>query len=139
MFWIKYIVKKYTNRNGRCLLDEYVSDLLAKNKKNEIAQINLYINILGDLGYEIHKYKQYSKHLEGKLYELRPGKHRIIYFYHDVEDNSYVLLHAFKKSTQKTPLSEIEKAKREVKEYERMKKNEKSWKIWFIWKCSWYF
>ena len=99
--------------------------MLKNNLTKEVAQINLYIKMLENLGFEIHKFKQYSKHLSGKLYELRPGNNRIIYFYYDVDDNSYILLHAFRKKSQKTPSNEIDKALKEAKEYERMKQNEK--------------
>ena len=45
------------------------------------------------------------------IWELRPGNNRVLFFYH--KDDTYVLLHLFRKRTQKTPRSEIEKAKRE--------------------------
>lgn len=41
------------------------------------------------------------------LYELRPGTHRIFYCYHE---GKVVLLHAFRKSSNKTPKREIETA-----------------------------
>lgn len=44
-----------------------------------------------------------------KVWELRPGNNRVLYFFH--KDNSYVLLSIFIKETQKTPSREIEKAK----------------------------
>ncbi|MBQ5684470.1 MAG: type II toxin-antitoxin system RelE/ParE family toxin, partial [Clostridia bacterium] len=53
------------------------------------------------------------------LWELRPGRRRVLYFYH--KDNTYVLLHSFIKKTQKTPRREIEKAKRERNDYLRRK------------------
>lgn len=43
----------------------------------------------------------------GSLYELRPGAHRIFYCYHE---GRVVLLHAFRKSSNKTPKREIEVA-----------------------------
>lgn len=52
-----------------------------------------------------------TKHLEEDIWELRPGSNRVLYFYH--KDDTYVLLHSFRKKTQKTPRREIEKAKAE--------------------------
>ena len=40
--------------------------------------------------------------------ELRPGNNRVLFFYH--KDDTYVLLHQFRKKTQKTPRREIDKA-----------------------------
>ena len=42
------------------------------------------------------------------LYELRPGRHRVIYFY--MERKNIILLHAFFKKTDKIPESDIETA-----------------------------
>lgn len=56
--------------------------------------------------------KPYIKHLDGEIWELRPLRDRILFIGH--VNGSYVLLHHFMKKTQKTPASEIEKAKREL-------------------------
>ncbi len=57
----------------------------------------------------------FSKKLKGvdKLWELRPGRHRVIYFYY--QGNKAVLLHAFKKQSQKTPEKEIRLALQRMK------------------------
>lgn len=54
----------------------------------------------------------YSKHIAGKIRELRVDfsndKHRIFYF--TIVGRRIILLHAFKKNTEKTPVSEIDRA-----------------------------
>ena len=52
-----------------------------------------------------------TKHLEEDIWELRPGTNRVLFFY--FKDNTFVLLHHFRKKTKKTPRREIEKAKSE--------------------------
>lgn len=52
-----------------------------------------------------------------ELWELRPGHNRVLFFYH--KDNTYVLLHHFRKKTQKTPRREIDKAKAERDDWVR--------------------
>jgi len=47
------------------------------------------------------------------LEKLRPGNNRIFYY----QDNTFVLLHTFRKKTQKTPQREIDKAKSERNDY----------------------
>ena len=59
------------------------------------------------------------RHLVENIYELRPGNNRILFFY--FTESTYVLLHYFRKKTQKTPLREIEKAKKERNNYIMMK------------------
>lgn len=49
--------------------------------------------------------------IEDDIGELRPGNNRIFYFY--FKNDTFVLLHQFRKKTQKTPQREIEKAKSE--------------------------
>jgi len=55
------------------------------------------------------------KHIEGDIWELRPLKDRIIFFYW--QEDTFVLLHYFIKKTQKTPRREIEQAKRNLKDF----------------------
>ena len=63
--------------------------------------------------------KKFIKHLEDGIYELRTELEGNIFrtlFFFD-EDNVIVLLNGFQKKTQKTPRSEIEKAKQLRKAY----------------------
>ncbi len=64
------------------------------------------------------------KHLEDGIWELRPGKNRVLFFFCDVSGN-YVLLHQFRKKTQKTPAGEIRKAKIERNDYLMQKREQK--------------
>lgn len=56
------------------------------------------------------------------LYELRISKFRI--FFIAVIKDTYVLLHGFKKESQKTPSTEIDKAIAEAKDYLRRHSND---------------
>ena len=64
-----------------------------------------------DFARQAHAFMREPWHLEEDIWELRPGNNRVLYFYH--RDDTYVLLHQFRKKTQKTPRREIEKAKSE--------------------------
>ena len=57
----------------------------------------------------------HTKHLEDNIWELRPGCNRVLYFF--FRENTFVLLHAFRKRTNKTPCSEILKAKVEREDW----------------------
>lgn len=60
-----------------------------------------------------------TKHLEEDIWELRPGYNRVFYFYYD--NKQYVLLHHFRKKSQKTPAKELPLAKAERDDYIKQK------------------
>jgi phage-related protein len=51
------------------------------------------------------------------LYELRPGNNRVFFFYY--KDKRFVLLHGFRKKGRKTPLHEIETARKRMEDFIR--------------------
>ena len=105
-------IEFYTNAYGDSELWDFLDDLQQKAARNKDAriqhrQIAQYIQLLEDHGVQ----PNITKHLEDDIWELRPGKNRILFFYH--KNDTYVLLHHFRKRTPKTPRREIEKAKTE--------------------------
>lgn len=112
-----YNVIFYKDQKEGSSLEEEIAELgkqSATNKNARIVfnQIMLYIELLANRGNSLPQ--NYSKHIGGKLWELRPGNNRIFYFFNG---DTIVLLHMFKKKTQKTPKVEIEKAEREISNY----------------------
>lgn len=113
-----YKIIIYQDKNGN---SEFLNDLLIleknvavnKNARIQYKQIVLCLNLLKEHGTRMSD--KITKHIDGKLWELRPGFNRILYFLH--KDNQFIILHMFRKKTQKTPKSEIEKAKQEIKDY----------------------
>ena len=108
----------YTDKNEKSKLLEDIETIKNKSKTNKDAriqfrQIILCIELLKINGTMINS--NITKHLEDDIWELRPGNNRILYFY--FEDNQFILLHMFRKKTNKTPKNEIEKAKRECFDY----------------------
>lgn len=102
----EYKVRFYRDaKTGRSPVLEYIKRL----KEKEEAKVLKYIEFLRvNKGYLD---EPYSKHIKGKIRELRVdfgrNKHRIFYFVF-IEKN-IVLLHAFLKKTPKTSIAEIEK------------------------------
>lgn len=54
------------------------------------------------------------RHIEGTLWEIRAGAHRV--FYVLIQQDEMVLLHAYRKQSQKAPRQHIEIAGRRMKE-----------------------
>ena len=109
-----YNVIFYETENGVSELWNYLDELNKKAITNKDAriqhnQISLYIQLLADHGTRLGD--KITKHLDENIWELRPGKNRVLFFFH--KENTFVLLHHFRKKTRKTPSSEINKARKE--------------------------
>ena len=109
-----YNIIFYSTADGTSELRDFLINLRKKSLTNKDAriqhkQIAQYIQLLEDHGTYLGE--NITKHIEEDIWELRPGNNRVLFFFH--KDDTYVLLHLFRKRTQKTPRSEIEKAKRE--------------------------
>ena len=97
--------------NGYSQLWEFLDDLQKKAGKNKDTriqhqQISFYIELLQANGTRLGT--NITKHLVEDIWELRPGNNRVFYFY--FENNTFVLLHQFRKKSQKTPQREINQA-----------------------------
>ena len=91
--------------------DEPARDYIDSLSPSEQETIEALLIELGRKGYLPFPFARKLKGVE-KLWELRPGRHRVIYFYY--QGNKAVLLHAFKKQSQKTPEKEIEVARQRM-------------------------
>ena len=105
----------YRDRNGIAPVYEYLKELNSKSDKSsriKAGKVSDYITRLSEEG--TFAGLPYVKHIEGDIWELRPLRDRI--FFVAWYNGSYVLLHQFRKETQKTPTREIEKARREYED-----------------------
>ncbi len=120
-----YNVIFYEDRRGESEVKEYLKKLRNKKDKEskiKLSKITAYLDMLVKQGCNIGE--PYIKHLEDEIWELRPLRDRILFAYFD--NNEFILLNIFMKKTQKTPKTEINKAKRNLRDYiERRKEYEK--------------
>lgn len=121
-----YTVEFYETQDDECQVWDFLEGLRIKAASNKDARIqhkqaSLYIELLQQNG--THMSENITKHLEDGIWELRPGNNRVFYFF--FQDDIFVLLHQFRKKSQKTPKREIEKAKRERDDYLSRKENNK--------------
>ena len=113
-----YNIEFYENSSGKSELWNFLESLRQKSQTSKDAriqckQILFYIELLSNNGLNLNE--NITKHLCDDIWELRPGNNRVLYFF--VKDNTFVLLHHFRKKSQKTPRREIEKAKLERNDY----------------------
>lgn len=111
----------YEKQNGEIPVEDFLVNLDVKMR----AKLVGIIEILQEKGNLLRE--PYSKHLDDGIFEIR-GKigtdiSRVLYFFY--HDGKIILTNGFIKKTQKTPKTELEKAKKYRKDYlERCEKNE---------------
>lgn len=117
---LKHEIIIYTDARGRAPLRDYLKEL--KSQKGDDARIRVtkiqdYISLLQEKGTALPKTicKHFSDKKHSWLWELRPGGDRVLFFAWD--GGAFVLLHAFKKESRKTPDAELRKAEREYKDW----------------------
>lgn len=113
-----YQVVFYEDSTGRSELWEFLCDLARRSCENKDArvqhkQIVYCIELLQRNGTRLPD--NITKYIGNNIWELRPGDNRVFYFYY--QDNAFVLLHHFRKKTQKTPQREIDRAIAEREDY----------------------
>lgn len=120
-----YEIIFYRNNKGFAPVLDYLQELQTNKSKDARIKAN---KILEYVKY-LKKFGVFTlpstivKHLDGDIWELRPIRDRILFA--ALVNNKYILLHHFIKSTQKTPVREIEKAKKELADYlQRSEQNE---------------
>lgn len=111
-----YKIRFYVNRKKEAPVKEYIRYLKEKNDKDSRIKLNKIEDLIKSLekyGLDIGMPK--IRRIDNELWELRPIRDRIFFFsYHNEE---FVLLHYFYKKTNKTPIKEIKKARKEMEYY----------------------
>jgi len=113
-----FTVEFYENANGESDVLQFLEELRSKMSSNKDARIQYkqatyHIQLLQENGTRLPD--SITKYLEDGIWELRPGNNRIFYFF--FENDTFILLHQFRKKTKKTPRRELEKAKAERDDY----------------------
>ena len=108
----------YRDKNGNSDIEEYILKLsqnaqTSKNERIKLKKITQYLELLEKHGVTIGE--PYVKHIDGDIWELRPTHDRIFFFHW--QRGKLVMLHHFVKKTNKTPIKEIEQAKRNQKDF----------------------
>ena len=119
-----YRIEYYRDERGKSEFEEHLKRLIktAKNSKESRIRYNTidrYLRYLKGFG-TANLPSDYAKIIIENIWELRPDKYRILYFFFN--NDTYVILHHFEMKSRKTPKKEIEKAIRERNDYVRRNK-----------------
>lgn len=98
----------YIDPRGKCPPLEFLEELPLM----EQAKIRNALRLLQEFGTNLSM--PHAKQIKGKLWELRPGGVRLFYFANIGQQ--FVILHGYRKQSQKTPDREIEIAMRRMQE-----------------------
>jgi len=98
----------YVDHRGKCPPREFIEELPVM----EQAKIRNVLRLLQEFGSNLSM--PHAKQIKGKLWELRPGRVRLFYFAYIGQQ--FVILHGYRKQSQKAPGREIEIAMRRMQE-----------------------
>jgi len=105
----QWSVVYYEADNGEAVVE---NEMRAFGEK-VFARILRTVDLLEEFGIQLDG--DYVEHIEGKIWQLRVGKYRVLYF--AFRKKQFVLLRVFVKKTKKTPRQEIKIAKNRLNEY----------------------
>ena len=99
---MNFEVLYFVDEKGKVPVQEYVRRLPLPER----AKVYAYLKHLSEVGYQMRR--PFADYMGGKtgLYELRPNRHRILYFF--MIKNRVILLHAFLKKSDQIPEKEID-------------------------------
>ncbi|OMF67978.1 type II toxin-antitoxin system RelE/ParE family toxin [Paenibacillus sp. FSL R5-0766] len=89
-----------------------VTEYLSTLQKKEVSKVAKYLGVVNEHGTRIGD--PYVGHIQGKIWELRPGNYRILFF---VWGDKFVLTNAFRKKGEKTPENEKAIAEKRFKDW----------------------
>ena len=113
-------IEFFETENGKCDVGDWLDDLEKRAETDKDARVQLgqtshAIGLLAQNG--TRNPAKIVEHLDGDIWELRPGCNRVMLF--QFVGKKFVLLHHFRKTTQKTPPAELKRAEAERKDYLR--------------------
>lgn len=117
-------LERYTTASGRCPVTEFLDDLLLKEEK-VYYKTETAIRYFKIYGKQINKeYRAESlKKMDNLIWELRANKIRI--FCADYGLDTILLLHCYRKKSQKCPPGELKQANQEYNDWtNRKEKNQ---------------
>jgi phage-related protein len=98
----------YQNHRGQSPVLDFINHLPAQDR----ARIDTTVRLLKEFGTDLGM--PHARSVRDRIWELRPGGIRLLYFAY--VNHQYVILHGFRKTTQRTPDREIETAVRRMNE-----------------------
>ncbi|RIK10835.1 MAG: addiction module toxin RelE [Acidobacteria bacterium] len=110
----------FSDANGREPVRLWLEEL-ERAHPGDCGRVRHHIDLLEEFGPLLSE--PHSRQLRGKLRELRPGKWRVTYFADP--KRRMILLSSFRKTSRRTPPTEIARAEKPMRAWLRRNENEK--------------
>ncbi len=110
-----YDIQFYQNHRGICPVLSFFEELEKTGRAKDLDKISIYIDMLESKGDRLLSNKEIAKYLQEEIYELRPGRYRVLYS--KIDESSYILLHAHIKKDKNEQSRQIKQAIKELKDY----------------------
>lgn len=95
------------------IIDKRAGKVIKSFLLKDQARIRGYINLFRERKFNLTG--KYLKKIKRDVWELRPGEIRVLF---GIVNKTMIVVHVFRKKTQKTPLQEIKIAEKRIKEYQ---------------------
>lgn len=105
---VMYAIVPHRRPDGSYPYEEYVRNVYYSGRKRDAAKIRALVDLLSGLGSQQLIAMRKAEKMND-VWQLRPGSHRIFYFWH-AQARRYVLLNGFRKKSGRTPRSELNRA-----------------------------
>ncbi|MYA51673.1 MAG: hypothetical protein F4185_02670 [Chloroflexi bacterium] len=103
-----YPVVFHQRPNGAIPYEEYVRSVYHAGQKAEAARIRAFVERLGQEGSQRLVARRWAEKMND-VWQLRPGQHRIFYFWRTGAER-YVILNGYRKRSRRTPRTELARA-----------------------------
>lgn len=103
-----YEIAPHRRPDGSYPYEEYVRSVYFSGRKRDTAKIRALADLLSRLGSQQLIAMRKAEKMND-VWQLRPGSHRIFYFWH-TQAKRYVLLNGFRKKSGRTPRRELDRA-----------------------------
>lgn len=94
------------------VIDARVQETIENLEKSDQARLLRHLELLEEYGFNLSS--KFVKKLSSQIWELRPGGVRLLF---GKVENRLVVVHCFKKQSQKTPRKELVTAQQRLDEY----------------------
>jgi len=112
----EWTIEFYTDARGKSAVVKFIDGLPVRER----ARVRNYLRLLREFGVLLGMPQARPVSGHGKLWELRPGAIRLFYLAHT--GRRFVILHGFRKKSQKTPKREIVTAEQRMAEFQEREK-----------------
>lgn len=98
-------LRAFETADGECPYRDFIAEVKRSGKSTK--RVEALASLLRERGFELAR-NDYVAHVEGKIWELKPGPFRVFFF---ESLDAFVLLNGYRKKSRKIPPKHLDKAR----------------------------